>query len=165
MNIIILGMDNSGKSTLCKILSYELKFNQKRFVDLNLPKEKMIENIKKYLKKDNIIFDRFSFFDEIVYGEILRNNPLFSFKDEIYQEIIKSSPIIIYCRPDISLILNWKDREQMEGVIEKSLKLIEKYDDVFSKYISKDFHSIIWDYEKDSIIKLINFINLYKEKI
>ena len=155
MRIIILGMDNTGKTTLSNLLKNQLNYELINSLGKNINKENMIDFIKNNLKKDNVIFERFCFFEEIIYGNILRNYSNFDFEDEIYSYIKECKPIIIYCRPEINIIFDWKEREQMEGVKEKSKELLKLYDDVFNNKIKKDFKTLIWNYKKDDIKDLI----------
>lgn len=163
MNIIVLGMDNTGKTTLVKMLSKELNYNIIQSKGLHLNKEEIIKYLLENINKDNNIFERFSLFDEMVYGKILRNYSKFEINEDFYNEIKNKKPIIIYCRPDIEDIFNWQNREQMEGVIDNSLKLIKEFDNLIVK-IKKDFKIINWNFKKDNFDNLVKIIEAYKEK-
>ena len=158
MNIIVLGMDNTGKTTLTNFLGENLKMNINRSVGPKATKEEMISHMQKIFL-DNQIYERFSFFEEIVYGSTLRGESKFTFEDDFYKAIKGAHPLVIYCRPSLKAILNWRGREQMEGIIEKSLFLISAYDEIFIKHIISDFDFLIWDYEKDDFSDLIYKIN------
>lgn len=158
MNIIVLGMDNTGKTTLTNMLKDEFGLNLINSTGPKASRKEMVDHILK-LKNENQIFERFPFFEEIVYGEVLRGESKFKFESWAYKFIKVASPLIIYCRPSLKTMLDWKDREQMEGVIEKALLLLNKYDEIFIQHIIKDFKYLVWDYKKDDFSKLVSQIN------
>ena len=161
MKIIVLGMDNTGKTTLCKNLKYFLNFDIVNSLPIKSTKFE-IENylIDKLTNNDNLIFERFSLFDEMIYGKVLRNKSKFTFNSKLYKIVKQIMPVIIYCRPEDEIILNWKDREQMNGIIENSKKLIVKWDELINKIEKKACFSklIKYDYTKDNINNIIKEI-------
>lgn len=51
-------------------------------------------------------------------------------------KVLMNSPqpvLVIMCRPPTKTILNFGEREQMEGVIERSTRIIERYDALIDK--------------------------------
>lgn len=161
MKIIVIGMDNTGKTTLCRELSSRMNLDWIHSLGPKHSKEELSEYLVKNLRSNsNCIFERFSFFDEIVYGTVLRGESKFSFKDELFNIIKEVKPIIIYCRPDISAILDWQGREQMEGVIEDSNRLITAWDLLIDKVIDSECYCkyLIWDYKNDTIDNMIEKI-------
>ena len=88
---------------------------------------RMLDNLA---SDEKIIFERFPFFEEWVYGRILRGVSKFNFDDDIYKKIKSYKPSIIYCRPSTEKILEWRGREQMIGVIEESEALIKEFDKI-----------------------------------
>lgn len=158
MKIIILGMDNTGKSTLTEQLSNKLNMLVWTSEGPNLSKKEMENLIKMKLTTNrDYIFERFSFFDELVYGKILRNKSKFKFTDNIYKLIKESNPVIIYCRPPRQIIKNWQQREQMTGVIEKADELIKRFDKVI-KIAGKQLKIIKYDYTKETVEDVISKI-------
>lgn len=158
MNIIVLGMDNTGKTTLSKMLSKELNYKIIESKGLYLNKEEIINYLLENINKDNNIFERFSLFDEMIYGKVLRNYSKFEINGDFYKKIKDKKPIIIYCRPKNKDILNWQNREQMKGVIDNSLKLIEEFDKLILN-IKKDFKIINWNFKEDNFKDLLEKIN------
>ena len=155
MNVIVLGMDNTGKTTLCKYLNEVQDFELVHSCGPNKTKKEMEEFIRENLNKDNVVFERFCFFEEMVYGKILRGNSKFSFSDTIFQDILESGVKIIYCRPSKETIKNWQNREQMEGVISHADELIERFDKVIRKASKAGIQVIKYNYKKDKMFDVI----------
>ena len=125
--IIVLGMDNTGKTTLVEQLSNEFNCDHIKSLGPGYTKEEMKEEMLRKLNiEDLVVLERFSIFEELVYGPILRGVSKFD-KNDI-EEIREYNPIIIYCRPSDETIFNFGDREQMEGVIEEREKLVRAWD-------------------------------------
>ena len=157
MKVLVLGMDNTGKTTLCEYLRDKQDFRLIKSCGPNKSKEQMEKYIYENLTKDGyLVFERFCFFEEMVYGSILRGESKFTFSDDIFQFILESGSKIIYCRPDIETIKNWKNREQMEGVIEKADELIEKWDKVINKARKRGMKVIKYNYKKDDMSEVIS---------
>lgn len=153
--ILILGFDNTGKSTLTNQLSEKLnipKILSKGSVD----KETFNLFLKENTKDNIVIFERFTPIEEMVYGKILRNKSKFTFEETM--NILKNYDyFIIYCRPPKKIIFDWKERKQMDGVIEKSNILLKEYDNIIiklkNKYNLKNY--IIYDFNNE---EKLNFI-------
>ena len=156
MKLIILGMDNTGKTTLSHQLSKELNLNIINSCGPKVTKEEMdnfiINNI---LSPEDLIFERFCFFEEMVYGPIIRGKSKFNFKDDLFKNILNSDATIIYCRPSKKVIKNWQNREQMDGVIDNSDKLIKKYDKVIRKAQKHGMKVIKYNYKKETVFDVI----------
>ena len=75
----------------------------------------------------------------------LAHNPKFNFED-LMQIKEKYNPIFIYCRPKKENVLDFGDREQMEGVIEQSKKLLEAFDNLYNRMIQNEFDIFRYDY-------------------
>lgn len=164
MKIIIIGMDNSGKTTLANKLSESLGYPL--VVTFKGTKPEMKECMLKNLIHKNVIFERFPLFDELVYGNILRGGSKFTLSDEIYDLLKKDKNLcIIYCRPSKDNILNFGSREQMKGVIEQSNDLIVAWDMLFLNRLMVDFRGrcIRYDYELQTVDNLKSYLlNIYK---
>jgi len=155
MTIIVEGFDNCGKTTLIKQLME--KFPE----DLRMIKppgpfssrevlldwlNPSLESLKNPDPQDKItIFDRYPLISEPIYGPGVRG---FSMITE--EEILKglgtlmgsTQPVLlILCCPPSTTVFNFGEREQMEGVIEKSHKLLDRY----NKYI-RELSEIIYYY-------------------
>ena len=95
LTLIVLGMDNTGKTTLCGQLSKELNIRIVNSLGPNATKWDMENFIQYKMGNDDTIFERFCFFEEMVYGSILRNYSKFNFNDPIFKTIKNFHPIII----------------------------------------------------------------------
>lgn len=129
--IILEGFDNSGKSTLGKELSERLnlpyrhnekpesldKFTQPFFLQLAASWELKIQ-------------DRFSPISELVYGSVCRDKSVLDGCHFKYLDMMLRGKhaIVIYCRPSMETIMNFKGREQMDGVVENKIILLKRYD-------------------------------------
>ena len=144
--IVIIGMDNSGKTTLVNDMKKLLKVDSIKSSGPGFTREQMYEEVTKNLMREGlVILERFPIVEELVYGKTLRDNPKFSFRDLIQ---IKDTyhPLFIYCRPRKKDVFNFGEREQMTGVIEKSEKLLEAFDNLYNQMIQEDFDIIRYDY-------------------
>ena len=150
-------MDNTGKTTLAHQLAQELHVDLIPSRAKGLTKEEMETLIKSNMEhEDPVIFERFCFFEEMVYGKLLRSKSLFTFKDHVFNTILNSNPIIIYCRPNIKTIKNWNNREQMEGVIEQADGLIKRWDKVIKKAKKHELKVIRYNYTKENVFNVIS---------
>ena len=144
--IVIIGMDNTGKTTLVNDMKNILNIESIKSPGPNFTKEEMYEKIITDLSKEEVvILERFAIVEEMIYGEILRQDPKFNFED-LMQIKEKYNPIFIYCRPKKENILDFGDREQMEGVIEQSKKLLEAFDNLYNRMIQNEFDIFRYDY-------------------
>ena len=144
--IVIIGMDNTGKTTLVNDMKNILNIESIKSPGPNFTKEEMYEEIITDLSKEElVILERFAIVEEMIYGEILRNAPKFNFED-LMQIKEEYNPIFIYCRPKKENVFNFGDREQMEGVIEQSKKLLEGFDNLYNKMIQNEFDIFRYDY-------------------
>ena len=144
--IVIIGMDNTGKTTLVNDMKNILKIESIKSPGPNFTKEEMYNEVITNLSREElVILERFAIIEEIIYGEILRNAPKFNFED-LMQIEEKYHPIFIYCRPKKKDVFNFGERDQMEGVIERSEKLLEGFDNLYNKMIQKDFDIFRYDF-------------------
>lgn len=152
--IIIEGCDNSGKTTLIQRLAEELKLlsitNRRR------PQQR--EDVFNYTANMvmlslhfSTIFDRWQAISEPIYGPICRGIGYLEPGDTDYLHAVAqvANPLIIYCRPQDSTILNFGERDQMEGVIENGRKLIEAYDHEM-EHVARWFPVVRYDFERDT---------------
>lgn len=159
MKVIVIGMDNTGKSTLCENLAKELKLEHLHSLGYKPSKETLLNFMAYNLTNEkDVIFERFSFFDEIIYGPVLRYYTKFNIGDDFYYNLLEKEPYIIYCRPEDNVIFNWGNREQMDGVIEHEQELLNRWDALVDILKEDGFKVIDYDYTKDSTSKLIKEI-------
>lgn len=152
--MIFTGMDNSGKTTVV----------QKTAKKLGLPVVKSLGPHHSVNKKHiwlldqmtrekafpgSVIFDRFLPFEEMVYGKVLRGDPIYSLDDPYMKSLKDLNPIIVYTRPHSSTIFNWDGREQMKGVIEQKEKLLAAWDDLMWGLMARGWDVQVYDYEAD----------------
>jgi hypothetical protein len=177
MLVILEGMDNSGKSTLAMKLHEALDFpiiKPPSYNKVYKQGEKAQdacflwnENILKETKRGNhpcysYIFDRHQLISTPVYEPVLfKRNTLVMhpwFGRLVYQ-FAENAPLIVYCRPPAEVILNFGDREQMKGVREEGIALLERYDIVIDQLKRAGFDVIEYDYTKpEATEKLIEAI-------
>ena len=163
--IIVEGMDNTGKTTLIQriIREYARGYSLSRVsLGPNCPDREQIDwliNNMKFVQanpQELVIYDRFLPICDTVYGNVLRGGSLWSI-DNPQLKMIKDSynPLIIYCRPHIDVITGFSDgRDQMEGVEENAIKLVEAYDRMISDLKAK--------YGYDILVYDFNFIEDHK---
>ena len=130
--IVLFGTDNSGKTTLGKSLAKDLDGyylpplgpvplkTQLAFLDMNLE------------EADTLIFDRFPVLEEDVCGVIFRGRSNFAqVPQEQYDRYIDSVDLFVFCNPGLEAILNWGEREQMDGVKDEIISLYAGYSEWF----------------------------------
>ena len=148
MNIVIFGCDNSGKTTLSKVLDSIFGGG---YVHSPGPLES-VEAMKDFIsynidKNDVNIFDRFPIIEESTCGIVLRNRNLFDSLDSDYVlNVFNKIDLFIYCRPDKDSINKWGERDQMEGIKENINQLIEAYDSLYRWLCSKHYKVLVYDY-------------------
>ena len=147
LKIIVVGMDNTGKTTLVNQLSEYFKCESIKSLAPGYTRQEMIEEIKRKLELPGIkILERFSILEECVYGKVLRNNQKFTIDDMDW--IRDYDFVIVYCRPDDNVIYNFGDREQMVGVIEEKDKLVKEFDNLMIELSRRGFIVIPYDWTK-----------------
>ena len=160
-NIVILGVDNSGKTTLAENLTkllnevgvvksvhslgnVELDF-QRKFMESELSPSKVI---------DFKIFDRFPVIEERIYGNILRGGSRYTVEDEEDFWLSKID-LFIYCDPGLKSIKNWKGRDQMDGVIDNINSLYKEYKKLYKELTSRGYNIKIYNYNTDDYRDLL----------
>ena len=156
--IIIIGMDNTGKTTLAETLSKELNLKLIKSTGPKVTKKDMISNMLENLESsEDLIFERYNLFEEIIYGNILRGESKFSLEDYMYKQTILHKPLIIYCRPSKEKIFNFGSREQMEGVIEEKEKLLEAWDKLYLK-LQEDIEVYRYDFDIQTFKFMVEYV-------
>lgn len=122
-----------SKTTLGENLAILLHKMGKDSEYVHSPGPKSKEELTKFME-DNLfdghecvrVFDRFPIIEEEVYGNLLRGKNMFD--DEVYNKsILDEIDGFVFCNPGLFRILDFGDREQMDGVEERALDLIDKY--------------------------------------
>ena len=161
--IIVLGMDNTGKTTLCKSLSKLLDYKHVNSLGPQAPYMEMTGFINDTMESpDPMVLERFCFFEEMVYGNILRGRSKFDWDSIYLKTIIRANPLIIYCRPHTLKVLNFGEREQMAGVIEKGEDLLEAYDNLYITLARMGFNTLVYDYSYTTPEELADKIKIWK---
>lgn len=152
--IVVEGMDNTGKTTLISKLAEELKL----LSITNRRRPQRREDVFHYTANMTMlslhfstIFDRWQAISEPIYGPICRGIGFLEDGDTDYLHAVTrvANPLIIYCRPQDSTILNFGERDQMEGVIDNGRELITAYD-LEMETVAKWFPVIRYDFERDT---------------
>ena len=155
--IIVVGMDNTGKTTLVNQLTNFYKCESIKSLGPGYTRQEMIDEVKRKLELPyRAILERFSILEELVYGNVLRNNSKFRIDDMDW--LRDDDFVIVYCRPEDEVIYNFGDREQMEGVIEQREELVKYWDELVVELARRGFVIIPYDWTKmniDSITKII----------
>jgi len=152
--IVVEGCDNSGKTTLIQRLAEELKL----LSITNRRKPQQRADVFHYTTDMvmlslhySTIFDRWQAISEPIYGPICRGIGYLESGDTDFLHRVAqvAKPLLIYCRPRDSTILNFGERDQMAGVIENGPRLIAAYDREI-KYASRWFPVVRYDFERDT---------------
>lgn len=152
--IIFTGMDNSGKTTLATKISQELGLPLVKSLGPDHTRDEkhlwfLDQMTRELAYPGSVIFDRFLPFEEMVYGKVLRGDPIYSLDDPYMRSLKDLYPTIIYTRPSSEVIFNFGDREQMGGVIETKEKLLIAWDDLMWKLINSGWNVQTYDYTAD----------------
>lgn len=158
--IIIEGPDNAGKSRLAEDLSKQLGIPVVHSVrpPKGWSEEDVLYHSTWQLRPQKAILDRVYAISEYVYGRVIRGKTALGDKHhEALMDLYHRPYLIIYCRPDLSTILDNKDRDQMEGVIENHTKIVEEYDYVMGEIGNFGENRIIkYDWTKDVFKNLLH---------
>lgn len=170
-NIVIYGCDNTGKTTLAKALEKEFQetadkvlsvvytkslgpatfSEQVDFITEHCTNKKTKECDKTYQVE---IFDRFPIIEEYVCGNILRGEDNFEKADTSYvSKRIGTINMFIHCNPPFEKVIEWGDREQMEGVKEQAMGLCCMYSTVGFHFNNIKSRIFLFDYTKQEVSK------------
>lgn len=152
--LIFTGMDNSGKTTLAKEVSQDLGLPIIKSMGPNHTKDEkhvwfLDQMAREKAYPGSVIFDRFLPFEEMVYGKVLRGDPIYSLDDPYMKSLRDLNPTIIYTRPSSETIFNWDGREQMPGVIARKEELLRAWDDLMWKLQALGWTVLVYDYQID----------------
>lgn len=153
--MIFTGMDNSGKTTIVQKTAKKLGLPVVKSMGPDHTKdEKHIWFLDQMTREKtfpgSVIFDRFLPFEEMVYGKVLRGDPIYSLDDPYMKSLKDLNPTIIYTRPHSSTIFNWDGREQMAGVIEQKEELLAAWDDLMWGLMARGWDVQVYDYQAEN---------------
>lgn len=153
--LIFTGMDNSGKTTIVNKVARDLGLPiVKSLGPHHSIDEKHIWLLDQMTREKNfpgsVIFDRFLPFEEMVYGKVLRDGPVYSLNDPYMKSLKDLNPTIVYTRPHSSVIFNWDGREQMDGVMEQKEKLLAAWDDLMWGLMARGWNVQVYDYQAEN---------------
>lgn len=131
-NIVIFGCDNTGKTTLANKLSEYFKgVNYFKSLGPNKTAVEQMKFMQESIVTEGInVFDRFPLIEEATSGVVLRNCDNFNVWGPKEKEILSNIDLFILCYPGLFDTLNWGAREQLEGVKENALSLIDAYNNM-----------------------------------
>lgn len=154
MNFVVVGMDNTGKTTVVKHLSEYFENTPWTKSPGPVSREEQMDWMKSNIelsKSDWMIFERFPFFDEQVYGKVLRGKSNFNLNDEDMVELFNdNNVIVIYCRPPKETILDFGDRPQMDGIIANAGELINAWDELMLEVINRKLPVVTYNYKEEN---------------
>lgn len=168
--IIIEGPDNSGKSELCRKLSLLIKWEVEHSKVPNLEqyegedKEFMAYmHALRHITPAPLIRDRTYAISENVYGPVIRNKSMLGvFSGRSLHYLANSQCLIIFCRPPTKKIVSDKARDQMDGVRENHLQLIERYDKIAT--VLEDSGAFVYRYDytdKKALDKIVHAVRTH----
>lgn len=166
--IIVLGFDNTGKTTLVEELSNHLNLEV-------IPsrgqakKEEQVQWIEEQIERNKVVIhERFTLFEEIIYGNFVRSTPKFTIDNVLVEKLLrKKNPIIIYTRPSKEAVMRFGDRPQMKGVIEQASQLLNAFDELSLRLISDGWEVLPYNYEDpngyDKLLESLKVELFYRE--
>lgn len=166
LKIVVFGCDNTGKTTLCNNLQevlngegYDVEIAKS--IGANKTVEEYVDFMRTNLEKDNIVlFDRFPIIEESTCGRILRNNDIFAkWEGQEVIDILHDVDVYIFCYPGLFEVLNWGEREQMSGVKENVLRLIDAYNQMAVALVDIGCIVIQYNYKVNTISELFDLLN------
>lgn len=163
-NIVVFGCDNTGKTTLAQKIAFILGGQYVKSLGPNKTRNEqlgfMFENLDSYGIK---IFDRFPIIEESTSGVVLRGHDNFQTWCEQEMDLLSKVDVFIFCNPGLFNTLNWGEREQLEGVKDHALELINKYNEI-AVLLQQYYHNVIeYNYKANPVDEI--FINNLKGKL
>ena len=163
--IVVFGCDNTGKTTLCNYLKkiydeekdIEGKIEIAKSIGPNKTKQEYIDFMEKELNKENsVIFDRFPVIEEYTCGNILRGENIFD--GDIIVPFLEKVDVFVFCYPGLFKTLNWGNREQMNGIKENAVDLINAYTLMAYMLKSLGYNVIEYNYNFDVMLDVYWYI-------
>lgn len=161
--IVVEGCDGSGKTTLIE----QARGNQKDRYFVVCRASRYQPNVKTafqylaWLKKQtdlDLILDRFHFISDRIYGPIIRNEDVF--RDMPLTFGLQGVSAVVYARPPDTVIHGnvGKDRLQLEGVLERTQRIIGEYDLLMAKLMAQGIPVHKYDYTVDDPVTFWRYI-------
>ena len=138
IKIVLMGVDNSGKTTLARNLKETMAEKGYEFSYMPplgpAPLDKQEEYLDAVLfDEKNVIIDRLPIIEEEVAGRIFRGQNNF---DKVNKEKVfgyfQNVDMFIFCNPSLKVITDWGNRPQMNGVKENVAELKSGYANLFA---------------------------------
>lgn len=169
--VVLEGPDCSGKSTFGEFLS--IIFRKKLVHAGSHPegkedaRDRMVRDLKRM--SDRSLMDRSFLISESVYSQVFDRPDIR--KEHSWKRMIEISPIVVYCRPPLDVILDTDhvlkdhdDEEKLKVIIENTERIVGIYDEVMDQ-LSKEITVIMYDYTQVSttqeIVKTLTERNLF----
>lgn len=95
MNIILEGPDSTGKSTLARIIAEHVPYEIKGGEGPSKSQKEILDRATRYLRRDNMIFDRHPCVSEPIYGRF--REPATFLPTPVIDYFYRSKPLFIYC--------------------------------------------------------------------
>ena len=156
MNVVIEGVDGSGKTKLARIISQQvsLEYVDRARLGHGPPKswEDVVNRLEQYLLEDTVVFDRHTAVSQPIYGSVLRNDePLPS---ALITKFYRQKPVIIYARciseglEKHNINPDTESPDHLTALRDNYAQLLTRYDEWALK------HAVIWytDYYQASLI-------------
>ena len=160
--IVVFGCDNTGKTTLCNYIkdrfekTHDVKeeYSDKIYIAKSIGPNKTVDEYIDFMKDEllngnNVIFDRFPVIEEYTCGNVLRHKNIF--EGELVTPFFKMVNVFIFCYPGLFNTLNWGEREQMDGVKENAVDLINAYNLMAYTLKSLGYNVIEYNYKVDTM--------------
>lgn len=142
-NIVVFGCDNTGKTTLAQKIAFKLGGKYVKSLGPNKTKNEQLDFMFENLNSDGIkVFDRFPIIEESTSGIVLRCHDNFQTWREQEMDLLNKVDVFIFCNPGLFNTLNWGEREQLEGVKDHALELINKYNEI-AVLLQQYYHNVI----------------------
>ena len=163
-NIVVFGCDNTGKTTLAQKIAFKLGGQYVKSLGPNKTKNEQLDFMFENLNSDGIkVFDRFPIIEESTSGVVLRGHNNFQTWREQEMDLLNKVAVFIFCNPGLFNILNWGEREQLVGVKDHALELINKYNEI-AVLLQDYYHNVIeYNYKVNPVDEI--FINNLKGKL
>lgn len=162
--IVVFGCDNTGKTTLCELLKKELSIFFKNPVEISksLGPNKTVEEQFNFMNETlndeskTIIFDRFPIIEEATCGKVLRGKDNFAeWEDTDVVGLLEKVDLFIFCYPGLFDVLNWGEREQLDGVKKNALRLINAYNEMAVALRNLGFKVFEYNYKNTNSFDIV----------